>query len=253
LIGFATLFMANRGGSPGGRSGSSSDGATCTTAGGCHGSGTSTVTSQEFLSSDIPSSGYEPGKTYNLTISPVKSNTNVWGFEMMAEDSSGKAIGEFMNGSDANLINNNSSRITHKFASSDGNGGRTWVVQWKAPAIGSGKVSFYTACLAANGNGNTGGDVVLVDTLIVPESELSSLEYIVNLDFTIYPNPASNTLKILKSYSQSSNVCIFNALGDIVYSSTFEKEIQISKLAPGEYFLKLTDDDVTITKKFVKL
>ena len=65
----AVFFMSNRGGSPGGRSGSTTDnGATCSTNGGCHTS-SSAPSSQEMLSTDVPENGYASGSSYDITVS----------------------------------------------------------------------------------------------------------------------------------------------------------------------------------------
>jgi hypothetical protein len=111
LVGTSCLLMSNRGGSPGTRSGSPSDGSTCSTVGGCHASGNAPE-SQDFISSDIPSSGYVPDRVYTITLSPSQNRTDVWGFEMSTEGDNGESIGDFSNSTDANLIANKN-RVTH--------------------------------------------------------------------------------------------------------------------------------------------
>ena len=64
-------------------------------------------------------------------------------------------------------------------------------------------------------------------------------------EITIFPNPAKETLTInLKSCNfESVNYSLINATGQIILYSKFnsqEELIDISKLDPGIYFVKIT-------------
>ena len=143
----AVFFMSNRGGSPGGRSGSTTDnGATCSTNGGCHNA--SGPSKQDILSTNVPLNGYAPGSTYDITVNVSDEGTSVWGFEMMAEDQNGSPVGAFSNNTQVNSLNGGL-RATHKFASSSANNAQTWVANWTAPTSGTGSVTFYVAAMAA--------------------------------------------------------------------------------------------------------
>ena len=250
LIAGSTLLMANRGGTPGGRTGSSTDGSTCATNGGCHGNASSKSTAQDFITSDIPATGYEIGETYTITVSPNMDGVSVWGFEMMAEGADGDGTGIFTSNSEVNAINNGL-RASHKFASSSNADGQTWTVEWTAPATTAGEVSFFAASLAANGNGNTNGDNVFFDTLVVASNALTSSKE-VNIDQAIvYPNPAVDVLNISGVDITDGTIEIVDIQGKILLRQPFASSIGLNNIESGNYFLKIYSDSKTITKKFV--
>ena len=251
LAGVAFVFMSNRGGSPGGKSGSTTDVNTCASGNGCHGPKTPMM--QEALSGDFPSSGYAPGTNYKISVKPTNSGTTVWGFECMAEDASGNAVGVFANNDDSN-IKNDGLRVTHKFASTTFDAGSAeWVLDWTAPASGTGEVTFYVAVLAANGNGNTGGDELIIDTLVVSEGQVNSISDLIENDIRLFPNPVVNELHIdSKSAMVGGLLEVFNSKGELVISSTIENSVTVSSLASGMYYAKISQGEKVITKTFVK-
>ena len=74
------------------------------------------------------------------------------------------------------------------------------------------------------------------------------------VDINIYPNPV--TFKLTVEASQIINKWeIFNASGALVYSSndSCDKiEFKVSHLAPGTYMIRMTTDNSTLIRKFVK-
>ena len=246
----AVLFMSNRGGSPGGRTGSTTDGSTCGTGTGCHNSANTQVIAQDMISSNIPEAGYAAGATYTLTVNPKKAGTSVWGFEMMAEDAAGTGVGTFANGTDVNT-KDNGLRATHKFATTTSADKQTWSMEWTAPAAGTGDIRFYAASLAANGNGNTGGDDVVIDTLFVSENATASIADLTQIAIELYPNPASNFINISGYGNSNASLSVFNKLGAEVMSVPFARQIDVSNLPKGAYHLKIVNGDVAITKNFL--
>lgn len=152
-------------GSPGGKTGSPGDGgATCTE---CH-SGTATPQSA-WITSNIPSEGYTPGETYQITASGVHQGVVKFGFELTSENLTGNKTGTF-NITDATRthLSNGGKSVTHTSTGTAPTGGAaSWTVNWTAPA--SGDVFFYGAFNAANGNGNNSGDVIYTSSLSVSE------------------------------------------------------------------------------------
>ena len=72
-------------------------------------------------------------------------------------------------------------------------------------------------------------------------------------DLSIYPNPASNgKIYITTKQNLSKDIEIFDVLGKKIYStSMFGKELNISKLTPGIYILKVKENNKTATRKLV--
>ncbi len=161
LIPFAALLFANSSGSPGGRSGSPGDGgATCTA---CH---TGTAVAQTgWISSNIPSNGFTPGETYEITVNAAHSGAGKFGFELTAETPSGNKLGGFVisDAARTKLIGGGNA-VTHTTGGNSGGNNTSWAVNWTAPEDQT-EVHFYAAVNAANGNGTTSGDQIYTTNL----------------------------------------------------------------------------------------
>lgn len=76
--------------------------------------------------------------------------------------------------------------------------------------------------------------------------------------FTLYPNPATTTLTIQtdnRSPITDYHLQIHNAQGQLVFHSIFDIErsiFDISPLSQGIYFLTLSNEEQTLSRKFVK-
>ena len=253
LAAISTVFLANSGGSPGTRSGSAVDGSkTCATQGGCHANASAPILKQDMISTDIPATGYVPGASYKITLNPSKAGTGRWGFEMMVQNSSTSAAGAFSSNGDGNIISGNSDRITHKFASSDGGDTKTWVLDWTAPATDEGDLQIFASVLAANGNGNTGGDQLIIDTLDVQVNATASLQSITNQQITLYPNPVVSELHISGFDNKGGSVSIFNMVGKEVLHMPYSNVVGVRELPRGNYTLKITNGNTVLSKTFVK-
>ena len=80
---------------PEGHTGSPTDGKSCAISG-CH--GTSSIAGSNMISHDIPSTGYEPGKEYNVSVVVSKSSSSVFGFQFSAQASDGSKVGTLTSG-----------------------------------------------------------------------------------------------------------------------------------------------------------
>lgn len=253
IAAISTLFLANTGGTPGNRTGSAVDnGQTCGTLGGCHSNANLPILKQDLISTDIPASGYVAGKSYKITLSPAKDGAARWGFEMLVQNSSEEAVGSFTSNADGNIVSGNSDRITHKFASSSGGDTKTWVLDWTAPATPEGDLQIFASVLAANGNGNTGGDQLIIDTLNVPVNATASLEDFVSQDIVLYPNPVANELHLSGFDGARATISIFDMQGREVFSEQYTGVVNVRNLETGTYILKVANQNTTISKTFVK-
>ena len=72
-------------------------------------------------------------------------------------------------------------------------------------------------------------------------------------DLSIYPNPVSNgKIYITTKLNLNKEIEIFDVLGKKIYStSLFGKELNISKLTPGIYILKIKENNSSATRKLV--
>ncbi len=266
LIAIAGMFFLltagteNSGGSQGAYSGSPGDGgATCTN---CHTGGTATP-QDGWITTNIPGDGYTPGETYTITATGTHSGVGKFGFEVTAEDNTDSKTGTFViSNPDENKLTNDDQAVTHKAAGTTPNGDmRTWTFDWIAPAVGTGDVTFYGAFNAANGNGNTMGDVIYTTNSTFMEHTVG-VDEMANQDFEVnlYPNPFTDFIKVSvkDNEKQISSIQLFNQSGSLVKSVTTsnagEWKIDASDLNSGMYFVVLESfDNSSISKSVIKL
>lgn len=168
---FTILFypgatISNSVGSPGGKTGSPTDGVDCMQ---CH-TVLSTTSAFTNITSDIPSTGYVPGTIYTITAT-INPLSTLSGFEVTCEeDAAGLKSGTFFTNSsfvgETQMVNNGNS-VTH---TASGNTLNTWSFDWEAPVAGTGELTFYGAFIeAGNPLGVNIGDYFSSTTLSVSE------------------------------------------------------------------------------------
>jgi hypothetical protein len=233
---------------------------TCATSG-CH-SGTASDR-DGLITSNVPSTGYIPGETYTMTVSITEAGISKWGFQATAQNSNGDLQGTYTltNAAQTRLAagTGGNKYVTHTTAGNSGStGSKTWSFDWTAPAAGTGVVNFYTAAMASNNNGGTAGDLVFKDQLALAEDLTTSASSISSaLSFNIYPNPSSGQeiVVIASKSTQPSKLVIYNALGGIVKSETFDTaqhKVDVSKIPAGLYFIWLDQAGEKSMKRFIK-
>ena len=82
----------------------------------------------------------------------------------------------------------------------------------------------------------------------------SSINIAQNIDgLTIYPNPVSNgKIYISTTLSHTKEINIYDVLGKNIISKTLiGEELDISKLNPGVYILKIRENEYSATRKLV--
>ena len=81
-------------------------------------------------------------------------------------------------------------------------------------------------------------------------------DYAPNYEVAIFPNPAEDVLNIRTSTFENVTYTFYDALGKIVLQDKLAAEqtpIQVSKLAPGSYFLTLNNETQNLkTFKLIK-
>ena len=118
-------------------------GATCAQSG-CHGGTATNVTDR--MTTNIPTEGYTPGTTYNVTVS--FSGEGDKGFMFSAQNAGGTFKGTPISGTGSKVTSTN--YITHSAAIN--NTAATWTFQWIAPAAGTGDVNLYGAFAVTKAN-----------------------------------------------------------------------------------------------------
>ena len=163
---YPTTSNSNDDGSVGGKTGSPNDIGNCM---GCH---TNAQTGQGAeVTTNIPSTGYEPGNTYNIT---AMVNLGIGfgdpkGFEVTCEaNTTNTKAGLFGTTDPTNTqVINNGTAVTHTAA---GNSLNTWTFNWVAPISGTGEITFYGAFIEAGYPlGSNLGDYLTLSTLSISE------------------------------------------------------------------------------------
>ncbi|MEO1033116.1 MAG: T9SS type A sorting domain-containing protein [Bacteroidota bacterium] len=76
-----------------------------------------------------------------------------------------------------------------------------------------------------------------------------------NAEFTISPNPAKNKLNIVLPSNEDMKLEVFDVLGKRVYHGTISQlssSIDVSNWRSGVYLVKVSNDQATQTKRFIK-
>lgn len=246
---------SNTSGSPGTYTGSPGDGnKTCRS---CH-SGSTASQKTDAFSSDIPAGGYIPGATYTINVTLTESGRSKFGFECTSENSANQKKGQFINisTSQTRTIGSSAPRITHVNTTATG-GTKTWTFKWKAPATGTGNITFYTALNATNSNGSDSGDNIYVNTSTVSEDLTAGIaDYLMTLNdkLSLYPNPVTSQLSlgIPSEIGNVDAIGIYDLNGKQLISVDATKtKIDVSALSAGVYLIKV-EGESTAVKRFIK-
>ena len=241
--------------SPGGKTGSPADGSSCTQ---CHAGSPQTISN--WITTNIPSSGYVPGKTYTITLTGTHTGVSRFGFELTAEDSKNNKVGTFtITNSTETGLTNGSHAVTHTGNGlTPSNNSKTWSFEWTAPAAGTGDVKFYAALNAANGDQSAGGDVIyLTNTQVVEDVNASIKDAEAESLLSMYPIPVIDVLNINYSAINDYQLKIMDIAGKEFIIRHFRAgqtntQIDMSEFEPGVYFVQITEGNRQIVKRIVK-
>lgn len=92
------------------------------------------------------------------------------------------------------------------------------------------------------------------ETLIVTEGETLSLQTTIATDLILYPNPTKGLLNLNADYGFENAVySVFDVTGKRVLNDRFNSNtIDVSELSSGNYILRVIDNGVIKTQKFIK-
>lgn len=246
------LLMANSGGSQGGYTGSPGDGGNTCVA--CH-SGSDVINQEGWITSDIPPEGYTPGMEYTITVTGNHENVQKFGFELTAETDDQTRIGEFiiLDTRTQHAAGSNQ-RVTHTSEGTAPSGdSNSWETTWVAPADGAGKVTFYTALNAANGNNSTSGDQIYTSKLAVNEASTGIAGLSLENQVEIYPNPANSVVNITTPGGSEIRMIDITGQEVLTIEETSEKEaVDVSFLSKGIYFVRISSGTDVASLKMLK-
>lgn len=264
LILLGGIFMSNRGGRAKdgrmGMTGAPGDAvingslANCSY---CHSGGNYTLnpTIEMYDSENKKHTSYTPGETYKMVL---KMNPTVkpprYGFQMIAILDATSVVQNTLTipSIDGQITTLNARQyFEHNKASTLD----SFTVQWTAPAIDLGSVSFYYVALAANGNNENNGDRVFQKkTTIFPATAATNSKNVSKIK--LYPNPSQVDIKI-NSPVEANTATIINSIGNKVSENVFiqNESIDIRDLKAGLYFIQLSDKSgkIVALQSFLKI
>jgi len=254
-----TGTLSNPSGSPAANTGSPGDLNQSCARSGCH---NGTASDRDgMITTDIPSTGYLAGQTYNITVSITQSGISKWGFQISPQTASGALVGTLAvtEATRTRFIGSGNKYVTHTTAGNSGAAGTTsWNLSWTAPAAGTGEFSFYAAVMAANGNGSNSGDLVFKDNLTVTEdvaSALNKVEYVYT-PFA-FPNPVDGNEINLTVPTKVDKFQLYDLQGRLWLEmpntrleTTFS--LDISTIPAGVYLLKMKSESAEYMQRIIR-
>jgi hypothetical protein len=200
----------------------------------CHDGTATTVTDR--MTTNIPTEGYTPGTTYNVTVS--FSGTGRKGFMFSAQNAGGTFKGTPISGTGSQVTSTN--YITHSAAINST--AATWTFQWIAPAAGTGDVNLYGAFAVTKAN--TTKQVITVKEKvntgineIAKEIALSSYVNNIEKSLTVAFNLKQQAHVKLTLVNYNGQICEQLHSGDLT-SGAQQYTSSTQHLNAGVYFVK---------------
>ena len=247
-------------GAPASRTGAPGE-QTCTQ---CHtGTANDGSTTSSISSSLITMSEYQPGVTYNMTLS-INNGSSKNGFQVVALENAGNTNAGALIVTDAtntfSITGSGNTYINHTGAGTNQN---SWNFDWTAPASNIGDVTLYYAYNVTDANGGNGGDQIYLGQLNLQSagnpSSIESNREILNQSFTAAHNVSNNTIQLEfsnSSHSPLAFVKVFNIEGKCIQVDEIsvsagknKSNIQTDFFSKGIYLVSLFLDNNVVTRK----
>ena len=252
-------------GAPGDIKLTNGDAVTCQS---CHNSGSFNPSATLELFNEAGTTAvakYEPTKIYTIrvTINAASGTPAGYGFQLIdirkSNDANLKGF-EAAQASGIKLTTLTNGRVYAEH--SNRSTSKTFNVKWKAPASGTGIVTFYAVGNAVNGNGGTGGDNGTASVKIdFAEMTSSVTDLAAQVQMSISPNPTTEgvILSLSSKVSKKVQVRMTDVSGRTVISENWQiqagensKRWDISHLAKGAYMIQVIENQDVISKKIIK-
>lgn len=126
-------------------------------------------------------------------------------------------------------------------------GGNTWQIQPTASSRQAG---------ASFPSFNAGYTCGLDGTILkIKEINLGVEDLTANFKLEVFPNPNSGHFKLSLDegkVDQNTVVEVLNLNGEVVYKEDYQVDMDISNLVNGVYFVRITNDKLSVTQKIIK-
>lgn len=222
---------------------------------GCHTTGAfSPELKLEILDGGNAVTAYIPDKSYTMrvTITPAAGSPNGYGFQALTLDGSDSQAGSWGNvGAGKHVVTiGGRDYVEHNTPNTDSD---FFEMEWVAPAAATGDVTVYAAGIAANLNGNAGGDGTAVNTLVLTEDNSSNVTNVLGqyANMKVFPNPVQETLNLEITSRTSGNFTLrfTDISGKVIrseqlnlHSGLNETSLLVNDLEKGHYILQLSGE-----------
>jgi hypothetical protein len=168
-----------------------------------------------LTSSNMPGWEYVPGTTYHMTCTVSRATMPLFGLGVECLTSTNANAGTLTitdathtSIKSATVSGVSRKNVVHKLNGGVATGSKAFTFDWVAPATNIGNVTFYFAGVAANADGDEAvGDYVYVGNQVVtPATSTGMIEQQVGVSFSVYPNPAHETMSISYELPAAGNV-----------------------------------------------
>ena len=225
--------------------------ATCSTTSGCHSGGNYSGNVELTGLPEVITPSTEYGLSLTLSSTCVRT-----GFELTVLTNGNTKCGDLVAGTNSNLKTAGTRQYIRQTNPTNLSGGKaTFSFKWKSPAtIVRDTANFYFVMLQANGNGNDNGDNVARGQKIAVMQTISGTEDVQEtFNLKAYPNPVTDFLHLSFSNNESSWQ-LFASSGKLLKTFTINGTgiLDVRSLASGNYFLRLIDNKIKVTKQFTK-
>ncbi len=239
---------------------------------GCHSSyALNSGSGSVALTSNIVNNEYVPDQVYNMQLTVSQAGDSLFGLGLEALTSSNTNAGTLTVGTGTVIKTATISGVSRRSITHARNGGtgtvdsHTFNFTWKAPATGTGNVTFYFAGVAANNNGRNSLDYVYngsqVFTEYVVPSGISSVATSTKA-LSVYPNPVTDKFTFYYTLNNQQNVTagIYTLGGQLVQTITNDLRgegaiTETVMLAPniqaGLYILLINANGKTLSHKLI--
>ena len=218
---------------------------------GCHNGGTQTGT---IAFTGLPTE-VEAGKAYTITATCTSAAAKAGGFQLTVLDGTNVKSGKLTAGTNQNVSSSGGKEYVRQskvgaYASTK----LSYTFTWTAPdASANPNITFYTAFLLGNGNGNDNGDNVATGKQTVTFKSVATNDPVLEKAMTLYPNPTTEQLNITLADNDGAKFTLSNQAGQVLISSTLDSKntFDVANFARGIYFAKVKVGNKQAVKKVV--
>ncbi|HTA28154.1 MAG TPA: choice-of-anchor V domain-containing protein [Bacteroidia bacterium] len=166
---------------------------------------------QPWITSNVPVYGYTQDSIYTITARAIDAGFTSFGFEISPQSTGGSQLGSLIitNATTTKIVAGGGLQyVTHTINGYKGTDSLSWTFNWKAPAKGTGPVTFYGCFNIGNGNSTAANTFVFPATLTVQENATDGIADISNaaMAFSVFPNPAKEQVNIAYSLKKTADM-----------------------------------------------